>query len=65
MITSRALVERTPMSLRMITHDPDESPRSVQLYGVDPATVRAAVRMSVRRTAPTTSTSTSAARCPR
>ena len=47
MITSRALVERTPMSLRMITHDPDESPRSVQLYGVDPATVRAAVRMLV------------------
>lgn len=47
MITSRALVERTPMSLRMITHDPEESPRSVQLYGVDPATVRAAVRMLV------------------
>ena len=47
MITSRALVERTPMSLRMITHDPEESPRSVQLYGVDPGTVRAAVRMLV------------------
>lgn len=47
MITSRALVERTPMSLRMITHDPEESPRSVQLYGVDPVTVRAAVRMLV------------------
>ncbi|WP_116113427.1 tRNA dihydrouridine synthase DusB [Austwickia chelonae] len=47
MITSRALVERTPMSLRMITHDPEESPRSVQLYGVDPATVRTAVRMLV------------------
>lgn len=47
MITSRALVERTPMSLRMITHDPEESPRSVQLYGVDPGTVRAAVRLLV------------------
>jgi len=47
MITSRALLERTPMSLRMITHDPEEFPRSVQLYGVDPATVRAAVRMLV------------------
>ncbi len=47
MITSRALVERTPESMRLIEHDPDESPRSIQLYGVDPATVRAAVRMLV------------------
>ncbi len=47
MITSRALVERTPISMRLIEHDPDESPRSVQLYGVDPATVAAAVRMLV------------------
>jgi nifR3 family TIM-barrel protein len=47
MVTSRALVERTPESMRLITHGPDESPRSVQLYGVDPATVGAAVRMLV------------------
>ncbi|GAA2738863.1 tRNA dihydrouridine synthase DusB [Pedococcus aerophilus] len=47
MITSRALVERTPESMRLIEHDPDESPRSIQLYGVDPATVGAAVRMLV------------------
>src|SRR6476661_1651131 len=47
MITSRALVERTPESMRLIEHDPDESPRSIQLYGVDPATVAAAVRMLV------------------
>jgi nifR3 family TIM-barrel protein len=47
MITSRALVERTPESMRLIEHDADESPRSVQLYGVDPATVAAAVRMLV------------------
>ena len=47
MITSRALVERTPMSMQLIEHDPDESPRSIQLYGVDPATVGAAVRMLV------------------
>jgi nifR3 family TIM-barrel protein len=47
MITSRALVERTPMSMKLIEHDPDESPRSIQLYGVDPATVAAAVRMLV------------------
>ena len=47
MITSRALVERTPVSMQLIEHDADESPRSVQLYGVDPATVGAAVRLLV------------------
>jgi nifR3 family TIM-barrel protein len=47
MVTSRALVERTPVSMQLIEHDPDESPRSIQLYGVDPATVGAAVRMLV------------------
>lgn len=45
MITSRALVERNRETLRMIRFDPDEHPRSLQLYGVDPATVAAAVRM--------------------
>jgi nifR3 family TIM-barrel protein len=47
MITSRALVERTPESMRLIEHDPDEHPRSIQLYSVDPATARAAARMLV------------------
>ncbi|HEY8293855.1 MAG TPA: tRNA dihydrouridine synthase DusB [Micrococcaceae bacterium] len=47
MVTSRALVERTPESLRIISHDDDEKVRSVQLYGVDPATVGRAVRMLV------------------
>ncbi|KQX69546.1 tRNA dihydrouridine synthase DusB [Angustibacter sp. Root456] len=47
MVTSRALVERTPESLRLIQPAPGEHPRSVQLYGVDPATVGAAVRMLV------------------
>ncbi|WP_420114601.1 tRNA dihydrouridine synthase DusB [Pseudactinotalea sp.] len=47
MVTSRALVERTPESMRIISHDAGEKVRSVQLYGVDPATVRAAVRMLV------------------
>lgn len=47
MVTSRALVERTPESMRIISHDAGEAVRSVQLYGVDPATVRAAVRMLV------------------
>ncbi len=48
MVTSRALVERTPESLRIIAHDPGEDVRSVQLYGVDPTTVGAAVRMLVQ-----------------
>ena len=47
MITSRALVERNDETMRMIATDPDESPRSVQLYGVDPATVADAVRLLV------------------
>ncbi|WGW14021.1 tRNA dihydrouridine synthase DusB [Saxibacter everestensis] len=47
MVTSRALVERTPESMRLIHHDDDERPRSVQLYGVDPATIAAAIRMLV------------------
>ncbi|MGI9064451.1 MAG: tRNA dihydrouridine synthase DusB [Pseudonocardiaceae bacterium] len=45
MITSRALVERHPSTLHMVTFDPDEHPRSMQLYGVDPATVRKAVEL--------------------
>lgn len=47
MITSRALVERTPESMRLITHHESETPRSIQLYGVDPATVAEAVTMLV------------------
>ena len=47
MITSRALVERTPASMRLITHHESESPRSVQLYGVDPETIGRAVKMLV------------------
>ena len=45
MITSRALVERNPKTLRLIRFEADEQPRSIQLYGVDPAVVAAAVRM--------------------
>jgi nifR3 family TIM-barrel protein len=47
MVTSRALVERNRESMRIISHDEDEKVRSVQLYGVDPKTVGAAVRMLV------------------
>ena len=47
MVTTRALVERNPKTLRMVAFDADERPRSLQIYGVDPTTVRAAVRMIV------------------
>jgi nifR3 family TIM-barrel protein len=45
MVTSRALVERHPETLRIVTFDEGESPRSAQVYGVDPATVGGAVRI--------------------
>ena len=47
MITSRALVERNAKTMRMIEFAPDERPRSLQLYGVDPAVIGQAVRMIV------------------
>ncbi len=47
MVTSRALVERTPESMRLIGHHPSEKIRSVQLYGVDPKTIGEAVSMLV------------------
>jgi nifR3 family TIM-barrel protein len=45
MITTRALVERIPKTLKMIAFGPDEEFRSLQLYGVDPDVTAAAVRM--------------------
>ncbi|MFW6187605.1 MAG: tRNA dihydrouridine synthase DusB [Actinomycetota bacterium] len=47
MVTARALVERRPESLRIIDHDADETPRSIQIYGVDAVNVGRAVRMVV------------------
>ena len=47
MITSRALVERTRESMRLITHHESETTRSIQLYGVDPKIVAEAVTMLV------------------
>ena len=47
MVTSRALLERSERSLSLVAHEPGATPRSVQLYGVDPATVGAAVAMLV------------------
>ncbi len=47
MITARALVERNEKTLRMVARAPGETTHSVQLYGVDPAVVAAAVRILV------------------
>jgi nifR3 family TIM-barrel protein len=45
MITSRGLVERDETTLAMLAFDPGESVRSVQLYGVDPATMARAAEI--------------------
>jgi nifR3 family TIM-barrel protein len=45
MVTARALVERHPATMHMVTFAPDENPRSLQLYSVDPENTFAAVKM--------------------
>jgi nifR3 family TIM-barrel protein len=45
MVTTRALVARDWKTMEMIRFAPEERPRSLQLYGVDPVIVGAAVRM--------------------
>ncbi|MGP6171855.1 tRNA dihydrouridine synthase DusB [Microbacterium sp. A196] len=47
MITSRALVEHNDTTMRLIQHHESETPRSIQLYGVDPKTIAEAVRIIV------------------
>lgn len=47
MITARPLVEGNQKTLRLAGFGPDESPRSLQLYGVDPYYVGEAVRRLV------------------
>jgi len=47
MITTRALVERNRKTMDLIRFTEHETPRSIQLYGVDPAVVGTAVRMIV------------------
>ena len=49
MITTRALLTGNPKTMDMIRFEPEESPRSLQLYGVDPVVVGKAVRMVVER----------------
>ena len=48
MTTTRALVERNPKTLEMIRFAPDEQPRSLQLYGIDPQVVARAVDIVVQ-----------------
>lgn len=45
MITSRALVERNATTMRLIQHHESETPRSIQLYGVDPVTIGNAAKL--------------------
>ncbi|MFV8749962.1 tRNA dihydrouridine synthase DusB [Nannocystaceae bacterium ST9] len=43
MITARPLLEGSRRTLRMSAFAPDEAPRSIQLYGIDPDTIGKAV----------------------
>jgi nifR3 family TIM-barrel protein len=45
MVTARALIERHSETMRLITPGKDETPRSVQLYAVDPVVVGKAITM--------------------
>ena len=45
MVTARALVERHPVTMHMTSFAPDESPRSLQLYTVDPENTYSAAKM--------------------
>lgn len=47
MVTARALVERTEKTMKMTTFAPDEDPRSLQLYTVDPEYTYKAAKMIV------------------
>ena len=49
MVTSRALVEGNPETLRMVAPDPTERVRSIQLYGVNPDVMARAVTILVER----------------
>ena len=47
MVSARALIERNPTTIAMVRFGADERVRSLQLYGVDPAVMHAAVRYAV------------------
>jgi nifR3 family TIM-barrel protein len=44
MVTARGLVEGASRTFERAAFDPDEAPRSIQLYGADPAAIGGAVR---------------------
>jgi nifR3 family TIM-barrel protein len=48
MVTARALIERHPETMRLITPGVGETPRSVQLYAVDPTVVGLAVTLLMK-----------------
>ncbi|QUF08091.1 tRNA dihydrouridine synthase DusB [Actinosynnema pretiosum subsp. pretiosum] len=45
MITARAVVERDSKTMEMLAFGPDEHPRSMQLYSVDPVSMSEAVKL--------------------
>ena len=47
MVQSRALLEGSERTMRMVRFGADETPRSIQLYGTDPVIIAAAVRKLV------------------
>jgi nifR3 family TIM-barrel protein len=47
MVTARAIVEGHPLSLKLTEFAPDESPRSIQLYGTEPRSIAEATRRLV------------------
>ena len=49
MVTTRALIEDHTESWRLLRMDSRERPRSVQLYGVDPAVVARSIEMILER----------------
>lgn len=49
MITARALIEDNARTARMAAFEPDEPVRSIQLYGVDPKVMSAAVARLVKQ----------------
>lgn len=50
MIGARGLVERNEKTVALARFDPDELPRSIQLYGTDPRSLGQAVRLLVTET---------------
>ena len=48
MVTSRALIEKSPETLRMVEADKDEKIKSIQLYGVDPEVISKAIEFLIR-----------------